>query len=228
MKRHRTRSSVLTLTAIVGLLFAALSMVLAVPAISAQQEVCGGLDSGKIDITDSNVSETGSFGTDGSWSYDAALGTVTVTAPTGYLISGYCVKAGADNENSGGGLEGGTITPVKTYVIDHSTKDSISHFSVSLIEDTTEQGYWCSPGFWATRQTTLAGTAYDPASYLGALVPGYPQYTVGYALANPRIVKGGAFNAAADYLSGIFFDPAGTQASGENCPIDAHGNWIAD
>lgn len=88
-----------------------------------------------------------------------------------------------------------------------------------------EDPYWCSPGFWAQNQRRLAGSAYDPAPYLNHPVPGYPQYTVGYALANPRVVRGPAFNAAANYLSGIFFDPAGTQDTGENCPINAFGVW---
>ena len=69
----------------------------------------------------------------------------------------------------------------------------------------------------------LAGSAFDPAPYLNDLVPGYT-FTVGYALANPSIVKGPAFNAAANYLATKFFGPlTGTQATGENCPIDAFG-----
>lgn len=80
---------------------------------------------------------------------------------------------------------------------------------------------WCSPGFWAQNQARLAGSPYDPAPYLNDALPGY-NFTVGYALANPSIVKGPAFNAAANYLASKF-GWGGTQATSENCPIDAFG-----
>jgi len=90
-------------------------------------------------------------------------------------------------------------------------------------EPLTVNAFWCSPGFWAQNQDKLAGSAYDPAPYLDDIVPG-TSYTVGYALANPNIVGGTVFNQAADYLA-VQFGWSGTHVSGDNCPIDAHGNF---
>jgi hypothetical protein len=102
--------------------------------------------------------------------------------------------------------------------------------TVNCNSEPPAQLLWCSPGFWAQNgivKGTLAGSLYDPTPYLNDPVPGFTQYTVGYALQNPNVVGGGAFNAAANYLSGIFFGPdAGTQATGDNCPINAQGEWI--
>lgn len=71
--------------------------------------VCPSLDSGKIDTTG-----------------DPA--TVTVTAPEGKLISGYCVKAGP-------GFEMIVVDPpLAQVVVDHPTKDSVSHYSLSYVE----------------------------------------------------------------------------------------------
>jgi hypothetical protein len=92
--------------------------------------------------------------------------------------------------------------------------------------------YWCSPGFWWQNYGELALTIYDPTPYFGVDIPGYEGvYTIGDAvLGGPTAVGGGeAFNAAANYLAAIFFDPAGTQPANpedEHCPLNAHGEWI--
>lgn len=83
------------------------------PAV-AQQEVCPGLDSGKIDTSGDPAS-------------------VTVTAPAGFLISGYCVKAGSDA--SGAGVEFVTVNPPQaTVTISHTSGKAVSHYSYSLVE----------------------------------------------------------------------------------------------
>jgi LPXTG-motif cell wall-anchored protein len=83
--------------------------------VSAQNAgVCEPLDSGKIDTEDP----------------DAA--TVTVEAPDGKLIDGYCVKAGA--EQSGGGPIFIPVTPpAKKVVVDYPNFDSVSHYSLSYL-----------------------------------------------------------------------------------------------
>lgn len=82
------------------------------PAV-AQQEVCGGLDSGKIDTSGNPAS-------------------VTVTAPEGFLIDGYCVKAGSDE--SGAGVEYVTVSPPQaTVTIAHPSGKAVSHYSYSLV-----------------------------------------------------------------------------------------------
>jgi hypothetical protein len=81
---------------------------------AAQEEVCPPLDSGKIDTTGEPLS-------------------VVVTAPEGFLISGYCVKAGSDE--SGAGVEFVTVDPPQESVtISHSSGKAVSHYSYSLVE----------------------------------------------------------------------------------------------
>lgn len=56
--------------------------------------------------------------------------TVTVTAPEGFLIDAYCVKAGAAEDAK---VIVQVIPPAATVVIDHPTKDSVSHYQIHLI-----------------------------------------------------------------------------------------------
>jgi hypothetical protein len=53
--------------------------------------------------------------------------TVTVTAPAGFLIDSYCVKAGTTK------VIVPVTPPAATVVIDHPDKDSVSHYQVHLI-----------------------------------------------------------------------------------------------
>lgn len=83
----------------------------------AQQEVCPGLDSGKINTSGDPLS-------------------VTVTAPAGFLISGYCVKAGSDASDAG--VEFVTVDPPQASVtISHSSGKAVSHYSYSLVQIVT-------------------------------------------------------------------------------------------
>lgn len=70
----------------------------------------------------------------------ASTPSVTVSAPDGQLISGYCVKAGSANQ--GLGPEFVTVDPPqKTVTITHSSGKDISHYSLSYVdegEETTE------------------------------------------------------------------------------------------
>lgn len=79
------------------------------PVSAQSSEICPENDSGKIDTTG-----------------DPA--TVTYTAPDGQLVAGYCVKAGTTTETKS------FDPPVKTVVIDHSEVDSVSHYSVILVD----------------------------------------------------------------------------------------------
>lgn len=80
-------------------------------------QVCSGLDGGKIDTTGDPES-------------------VTVTAPDGKLIDGYCVKAGSANQDDGGPVYV-DIEPVKTVTIKHPSGKDVSHYSVSYTDVTT-------------------------------------------------------------------------------------------
>lgn len=58
---------------------------------------------------------------------------ITYTAPEGYLISGYCVKAGSDNQEDGGPEYTTLNPPVASVTLSHSTGKDISHYSVTLV-----------------------------------------------------------------------------------------------
>lgn len=76
-------------------------------------DVCPGLNSGKIDTVGDPVS-------------------VVVTAPTGFLISGYCVKAGSSNQGNGPVFV--TVSPPQAEVtITYPGGKDISHYSVSYV-----------------------------------------------------------------------------------------------
>jgi hypothetical protein len=93
--------------------------------------------------------------------------------------------------------------------------------------------YWCSPGYWSN-QLDVAATYVDlntPYSSIGGapLKNGAPANpTIGNVLSEgPSVYGGEAFNSVANYISGIAFAPnGGTQSSGENCPLNAHGEWV--
>ncbi|MDR6904460.1 hypothetical protein J2X63_000146 [Agromyces sp. 3263] len=91
----------------------ALALALGTAALPAQADqpafICEPLDSGKIDN-----SQPGN--------------TLTVTAPQGQLIDGYCVKAGTQK------FYVAVTPPSATVTIDHPIKDSISHYSLSYVD----------------------------------------------------------------------------------------------
>ena len=77
-------------------------------------QVCPPGDSGKIDVNSG--------------------ASVTVTAPDGKLISGYCVKAGSANQ--GLGPEFVTVDPPqKTVTIAHSSGKDVSHYSLTYVDE---------------------------------------------------------------------------------------------
>ena len=166
-----------------------------------------------------------------------AQGTAAVVWPAPTVVNG-CVNV-TDNQVGvlGTTCAAKTFTYTKTYTVRCGTGTVVNTATFttnttgttgsasSTVNYTSRCLLWRSGLVPGPEPARLAGSAYDPAPYLGAPVPGFPQYTIGYALANPSIVKGPAFNAAANYLATIFFGSlAGTQATGENCPIDAFGN----
>jgi hypothetical protein len=128
---------------------------------------------------------------------------VLVDAPSGFLIGGYCVKAGS------GTTAAQIVTlnpPVASYWLYYPTGKAISHYSVWYVP-TSDPGdaEWCSPGFWRNNAanwgagawpvptTTLYNAVIDPD------VAGNPSLLD--VLNAPQIYGGAAFNAAATYLS---------------------------
>ncbi len=87
------------------------------PGQDANDQVCPDGDTGKIDVSGSQAS-------------------VTVTAPEGKLISGYCVKAGSANQGDGPVLV--TVNPPQaTVTITHPSGKDISHYSVTYVVEET-------------------------------------------------------------------------------------------
>ena len=78
---------------------------------SAAPNVCDGLDSGKIDTTGDPQ-------------------TVTMTAPAGNVITGYCIKAGSDQSVPGGAVRYIIVDPpVGSITVGHPSGKAVSHFS---------------------------------------------------------------------------------------------------
>ena len=118
----RTRAA--TALALAGALMMSMGLVaLSASAASAtNDEVCTGLDSGKIDTTGNPM-------------------TVTVTAPEGMLISGYCVKAGS--ENQGDGPQYIAVNPPQESITFGYTSvgggaKAVSHYAVSYVPDVVD------------------------------------------------------------------------------------------
>jgi hypothetical protein len=91
------------------------------PALSAHAgpaDVCPGLDSGKIDVSGEQTS-------------------ITVTAPAGYLIDEYCVKAGSVQGGTGGPVIVAVNPPQKSVTITYPSGKAISHYSVSYVPIST-------------------------------------------------------------------------------------------
>ncbi|HSX18136.1 MAG TPA: Ig-like domain-containing protein [Candidatus Saccharimonadales bacterium] len=110
---------------------------------------------------------------------------------------------------------------------------------------TVTNPFWCSPGFWAT---ALSKNRTGVLNYLLVNAGGLDLTTAHYndipsnlkaplskkatitnptlaqVLASPNIYGGPAFNSVADYIS-LRLGWGGTQNTGENCPLDAHGNF---
>jgi hypothetical protein len=81
-------------------------------------DVCPGLDSGKIDVSGEQTS-------------------ITVTAPAGYLIDEYCVKAGSVQGGTGGPVIVAVNPPQKSVTITYPSGKAISHYSVSYVPIST-------------------------------------------------------------------------------------------
>lgn len=91
-------------------------------AASSDTGVCAEGDSGKVDVYGDDV-------------------TLTLTAPDGYVITSYCVKAGSTKQ--GLGLETYTVDPpAQEVVITHSSGKAISHYSYTVAQDEEEE---CPP-----------------------------------------------------------------------------------
>ena len=112
MNKNHVGAFIATLFLFVGLLVAPAGTAGAAP------DICGPLDSGKIDTSGDPQ-------------------TVTVTAPAGNLITGYCVKAG----NVASGVQAvvyvDVIPPQETVVISHPSQKAVSHYSYSYAPLTT-------------------------------------------------------------------------------------------
>lgn len=108
------RAAVVVLLFVSTFVFLAVSfMGLAASADPADGRVCEPLDSGKINTTGDPL-------------------TVTVTAPEGFLISGYCVKSGSVNQGDGP-VYVTVDPPVQSLTFGYPTGKAVSHWSLSYV-----------------------------------------------------------------------------------------------
>jgi hypothetical protein len=149
-----TRLRVLTM------LFIALGMMIASgSAVAAQndnEQVCAG---DKVDVGGDQTS-------------------IVVTAPTGYLISEYCVKAGSIQQ--GDGPEYYSVNPpAPSVTISHSSGKAISHYSLTLVQipTPTEVPPTVTPTDVPPTATTVPGEptpTHTPPTVTPTTVPGEP------------------------------------------------------
>lgn len=105
----------------------AASVVLAQPANANNEgQVCPGLTSGKIDVSGNKK-------------------TVTITAPAGFLIDSYCVKAGSEDSDAGP-VTVEVDPPAKTVTISHPSGKDISHYSAHYVRATVPDDEEEPPG----------------------------------------------------------------------------------
>lgn len=77
-------------------------------------QVCAPLDSGKIDVPEGTGPR------------------LTITAPKGFLIAEFCVKAGSANQGEGPQYVG-MLAPTPEWTIEHTSGKDISHYSVRYV-----------------------------------------------------------------------------------------------
>jgi hypothetical protein len=188
----------------------------------------------------------------GDWQYDAEAGEWTapgeggnlngsvkidvsgfdgaISAPSGYLVSGYCYKAGLLTELVV------VAPPAASIVIETANAKDISHFSVSLVQDPgfEQAGEWCSPGFWRNNYDKHGASAWptpvaDFANRLYSTIGGSPvkagapsNATLIDVLSAPQTFGGAAYNSVGTYLSlAVGLDV--TDPIVHNCPINQQG-----
>jgi hypothetical protein len=181
-----------------------------------------------------NGDGTGASGASGKLEegWDDGDAFLTFSAPAGYAIYKYCVKAGS--QQSGGGAMIIDVTPPSaTVVIDHPNVNSVSHFVAYYVA--IEGGVWCSPGFWRNNPLRVAQTGVDMgatfASVFGSAPARSQQGTRSGAPANPTLQQvldnpnwygGSAFNMVGDHLSEMHPDVDYQGERVENsCPLSA-------
>jgi hypothetical protein len=142
--------------------------------------------------------------------------TVCENVPSGYTVNQQCQEA-------------------QVFAGSVATDNSLTFVNTPV------QNFWCSPGFWATaikfnrfNVSALLGINVNTATYStipqslhpAPLKKGDPtKITLAQVLASPSTYGGPAFNSVADYFASRM-GWTGTQLTGENCPLDAHGNFV--
>lgn len=161
----------------------------------------------------------------GSEKYDLTVDDnhLSVTAPAGYLISGYCAKAGTET------IFVTVDPPAAATVIEFASLKDVSHFSLSFVKAPSPPA-WCSPGFWRANAVNWGASQWPvPTSTLynsvidSPTVAGNP--TLLQVLLSPKTYGGVAFNAVGTYLSlesgmNVVYDEYGNPI--EACPLSQH------
>jgi hypothetical protein len=188
------------------------------------QTICADLGDG--------TGESGASGKiEGEW--DDGDEELTITAPEGYLIYMYCVKAGTD------AVIEEVDPPLASVTVDHPDVNSVSHYVAFYMEDPTSDGEWCSPGYWrnhlddaavAAENLTPPGTLDDkysehfdyppPRTRQGIRENAPVDPTLLQVLENPSWYGGDAFNNVGDLLSDAHPDVEfeGTRVE-DSCPL---------
>jgi hypothetical protein len=221
--------SLFAFMAVMGMLFGSISLASAASVVPVQMDGnphCIDLKLGENTSKDDGKVDPPVSGENGYATFQFHSGTsVDWQAKSGYAMVAVIVKGGNEDANvyyydPAATSDSGLQTP---------TGQDISHVQFCYIEvEEEEELYWCSPGFWKTRQESL-GEAYNPGPYLSDTIDVTVKgVTKTVTIADALNMTGQYSNPAANYLSAIFFGAdAGTDTTeGAFCPIDAHGNWV--
>ena len=174
--------------------------------VDASSDLCPALDSGKIDTVG-----------------DPA--TVTFTAPAGYLITSYCVKAGT---------EAVFVTvdpPASSVTIDHPVKDSVSHYSVAYTNGQTTTTYGettTSADTTTTSESTSTSvdqsstTTIRPSTSTSTSTP--PDSTSTSLVSTTTAPIGGSTPIPANWSAGNTCDTVSVQFGAGIHQVDAYAN----
>jgi hypothetical protein len=176
--------------------------------------VGGGSGSAAVDFASAQITSVNAS-IDVNDSYAGNLGSFSASGSTGYSRTFTC---------------GETQDYPNTATISQTGQSSSANVHVNC-KPRPAPKYWCSPGFWSQHpELALPEVNVNTVHYntiggapLKAGSPSDP--TLADVLNDPNIYGGEAFNSVANYI-GAQKGWTGTQSTGENCPLDAHGNWI--
>jgi hypothetical protein len=172
---------------------------------AAPGDVCPPLSSGKIDVSGEQTS-------------------ITITAPSGYLISGYCVKAGSDQGGTGGPVFVTVDPPMQSVTITYPGGKAISHYSVTYVPVST-------PTTTTTTSPTSTTTTTSPTSTTTTSHTTSPTSTTTTSPTSTTTTSHTTAPTSTSSTTTAAVAPTGTETTSAGAyglsPVNAGANWTA-